>query len=106
VTDRPALGDVLVALDLGKPFMSLHRKDGGRQGGLAVVDVADGADVDVNFLHDTNSPVATSNQRVCGPYAQSPWRSFLHDERNQSALSHELPKGRGKTRKRHDRFAI
>jgi hypothetical protein len=28
-----------------------------------VVDVTDGADVDVNFLHDTNSPVATSNQQ-------------------------------------------
>lgn len=43
---------------------------------------------------------------MCGPCAQSPWRSFLHDERNQNALSHELPKGRGRTRERHDRFAI
>src|SRR6185437_617431 len=61
VTDRPALGDVLVALNFGKPFMSLNRKDGGGQCGLAVVDVADGADVDVNFLHVSNSPAATSN---------------------------------------------
>ena len=72
VPHRAALGDVPVALDLGQPLLRLHRQDGGGQGGLAVVDVTDGADVDVNLLHVRNSPVATSNQT--GWVAPSPNR--------------------------------
>ena len=45
-----ALGDVRVGLDLRQTLAGLDREDRGRQGGLAVVDVADGADVDVRFL--------------------------------------------------------
>src|SRR5262249_53987262 len=61
VPHRAALGDVAVTLDLRQPFLGLDGKDGRGQGGLAVIDVTDGPDVDVNLLHDTNSPVATSN---------------------------------------------
>jgi hypothetical protein len=52
-------------------LLRLHRQDGGGQCGLAVVDVADGADVDVYLLHDTNSPVAPSNRTRAWPFAQS-----------------------------------
>jgi hypothetical protein len=51
ITLHAAPCDVLVALDFGKPFFRLDRQDSGGQGGLAVVDVTDGPDVDVNLLH-------------------------------------------------------
>ena len=56
VTLHAAPGDVLVTLDLGQPLVRLDRKDGGGQGGLAVVDVTDGPDVDVNLLHSRKLP--------------------------------------------------
>src|SRR5262245_64424971 len=58
-----ALGDVPVALGCGETFGSLHGQDGGGQCGLAMIDVADRSDIDVNFVHDTNSPAATSNRK-------------------------------------------
>jgi hypothetical protein len=63
VTLLAALGDVPVALDRGQALGGLHRKDGGGQCGFAVIDVSDRADVDVNLFHQSNSPVATSNQQ-------------------------------------------
>ena len=50
VTHGAALGDIRVGLDLGETFAGLHRENRGRQRGFAVVDVADGADVNVRFL--------------------------------------------------------
>ena len=72
VTHRAALGDVLVALGLGQPLGGLDRQDGGGQGGLAVVDVADGADVDVNLLHGDELPGC--NEQPFGLVAPSPNR--------------------------------
>src|SRR5437763_1269869 len=40
---------------------------GGGEGGLAVVDVADGPDVDVKLAHDTNSPAAPSSRTGAWP---------------------------------------
>ena len=65
VTLHAAPGDVLVALDFGKPFFRLDRKDGGGQGGLAVIDVTDGPDVDVNLLHDIMLPGCTEQPKGC-----------------------------------------
>ena len=62
VPHRAAPGDVPVAFDPGQPALRLDSQDGSSQGGLAVVDVANSPDVDVDLLHETNSPVATSNQ--------------------------------------------
>ena len=50
VTNGAALGDVRVGLDLGETFARLAGEDLGRERRFAVVDVADGADVDVRFL--------------------------------------------------------
>jgi hypothetical protein len=44
-----ALGHVGVALGFCRPLAVLDREDRGRQGGLAVVDVTDGAHVDVGL---------------------------------------------------------
>ena len=49
VTDSAAFGDVLVFNQGRHTFAVLHRNDGGGQGGFAVVNVTDGADVDVRF---------------------------------------------------------
>ena len=49
VADGAALGDVVVRLGLGLAVLGQDRQDRGRQGGLAVVDVTDGADVDVRL---------------------------------------------------------
>ena len=49
VADRAALGDVGVRLELGHPLGGLDGQDGAGQRGLAVVDVADGAHVDVGL---------------------------------------------------------
>jgi hypothetical protein len=65
VTHRAALGDVPITFELGKTFGGLHGEDGGGERCFAVVDVADGADVDVNLLHDA----ATNG--VGGSFAQS-----------------------------------
>src|SRR5205823_15082779 len=46
-----------------EPLARLDRQDGGGEGGLAVVDVADGADVDVNLLHGTFSRSPRSGDR-------------------------------------------
>ena len=100
VTHRAAPGDVLVALDLGQPFVRLDRQDGGGQGGLAVVDVTDGADVDVNLLHDRKLPGCNEQPNGCvAPALNRCMRSFLHDERNQSVGNHgcrKAVKGHGK----------
>ena len=56
VTKRAALGNLAVGLRLGQAFLGLDGQDGGGEGGLAVVNVTDGADVDVDFLHDTLLP--------------------------------------------------
>src|SRR5262249_19632726 len=50
------------------PLVSLDGQDGGGQSGLAVVDVADSADVDVDLAHDPNSPVAPSNRTGVWPF--------------------------------------
>ena len=63
VTDVAALADVLVGLRPGQALARLDRQDGGGQGGLAVVDVADRADVDVNLLHGTVSRSPRSGDR-------------------------------------------
>ena len=42
--------DLVVGLGLGHPLGGQHVGDGGSEGGLAVVNVADGADVDVRFV--------------------------------------------------------
>ena len=57
----PPLLIVAVVLGPGEPLLGLDGQDGGGQRGLAVVDVADGADVDVNLLrlHGTYLPVAS-----------------------------------------------
>ena len=49
VADRTALGDIRVALGLGQPLRGLDGQDGAGQRRLAVVNVADRADVDVRF---------------------------------------------------------
>ena len=49
VADRAALGDVGVGLGLGQPLGRLDGQDGAGQRGLAVVDVADRAHVDVRL---------------------------------------------------------
>ncbi len=49
VADGAALGDVGVRLELGQALGGLHRQDGAGQRRLAVVDVADRADVDVRL---------------------------------------------------------
>src|SRR5262249_34393043 len=71
ITHGTALGDVLVAAALGQPFFRLDGEDGGGQGGLAVVDVADGADVDVNLLHDPKLP-GCPEQPIGGRWPQRP----------------------------------
>ena len=43
-------GDVRVGLDLGEALARLNGKNGGRRGGFTVVNVADGANVDVGFV--------------------------------------------------------
>ena len=50
ITNGAALGDVRVGLDLGEPLACLNGKDSGRRGGFSVVNVADGADVNVGFV--------------------------------------------------------
>ena len=50
VADGAALGDVGVGLHLGQTFASLDSQDRGGEGGLAVVDVTDRADVNVRLL--------------------------------------------------------
>ena len=49
VADRAALGDVGVRLELGQALGGLHGQNGAGHGRLAVVDVADRADVDVRL---------------------------------------------------------
>src|SRR5690606_12797079 len=49
VTHGAALGDIGIGLDLGQALARLNGKDGGGGGGLAVVNVADGANVNVRF---------------------------------------------------------
>ena len=49
VAHRAALGDVGVADRLGHALFGLNFDDRGGQGGFAVVNVADGADIDVGF---------------------------------------------------------
>ena len=49
VADGAALGDFRVRLDLGLALLGQHREDRRGQGGLAVVDVPDRADVDVRL---------------------------------------------------------
>ena len=49
VADGAAFSDVRVSLYLSEAFAGLDGKDCGRRGGFAVVDVADGANVDVRF---------------------------------------------------------
>ena len=50
ITNGAALRDVRVGLDLGEALARLAGKDRGGQGGFAVVDVADRANVNVRFL--------------------------------------------------------
>src|SRR5262249_698240 len=52
VTYRAAPGNVLVTLEPGQSFLRLDREDGCGQGRLAVIDVPNRADVDVNLFHD------------------------------------------------------
>jgi hypothetical protein len=83
-THRATSGNLLVTLGLGQTFLRLDGQNGSRQGGLAVVNVTDRADVDVDFFHVRYSLVATCNR--CGGVvseAQSRLRPFLHPERNQ-----------------------
>src|SRR5262249_47931932 len=63
VADRAALGDGAVLLRFGQSLLGLDGEDGCCESRLAVVDVADGADVDVNLaqLHVTRLQVATSD---------------------------------------------
>jgi hypothetical protein len=49
VADGAAFSDVRVRLYLGETFAGLDGKDCSRRGGFTVVDVADGANVDVRF---------------------------------------------------------
>ena len=49
VADGAPLGDVGIALHFGQSLGGLHRQDGRGEGRLAVVDVADGSDIDVRF---------------------------------------------------------
>jgi len=49
VADRAPLGDVGVALGLGELLLSLHGHQGRGERGLAVVDMADRADIDVRL---------------------------------------------------------
>ena len=58
VADRAALGDVGVRLELGQTLGGLDGQDGAGQRGLAVVDVADGAHVDVRFGPCRNTSLA------------------------------------------------
>src|SRR5262249_45970878 len=68
VTNRAAPGNGLVALELGQPFLRLNGQDGGGQGGFAVVDVPNRADVDVNLLHDKQLPrLQRATIRVVAP---------------------------------------
>ncbi len=68
VSPRATLGDVGIALKLGKPCVSLHRQDGGRQRGLSVVNVSDGPDVYMRF-HDFTLWVASpSFSLFCLPH--------------------------------------
>ncbi len=50
VTHGATLGDIGIGLDFGETFAGLNREDRGRQRSFSVVDVADGAYVDVRFL--------------------------------------------------------
>ena len=49
VTDRTALGDISIGLNLSQTFLGLNGQNGRRQSGLPVVNVADGADIDVSL---------------------------------------------------------
>ena len=49
ITDGTALGDIRIGLRLGQALTGLHRQDRGGRSRLAMVNVADGADVDVGF---------------------------------------------------------
>src|SRR5262249_52343588 len=105
IPHRAALGDVPVALDLGQPFLGLDRKDGSGQGRLAVVDVSDGADVDVNFLHESNSPVATSNPNgVGGSCAQSLFAIFSPPRAKPERQKPRMPKSSDRTPERKGWF--
>ena len=61
VADGAALGDVGVRLEVRQPLGRLDGQEGAGQRGLAVVDVADGADVDVRLL----------------PFEMCPWPFYL-----------------------------
>jgi hypothetical protein len=50
VTNGASLCNVRIGLYLSQAFAGLDCKDGGRCGRFSVVDVADGADVDVGFV--------------------------------------------------------
>ena len=95
VPHRTALGDVPVALDLGQPFVRLDRKDGGGQGGLAVVDVTDGADVDVNLLHDRKLPGCNEQPKGCVAPAPNRFCDFFSTTSETRAWKPRMPKGEG-----------
>jgi hypothetical protein len=69
-------------LAAARPLVGLHREDGGGECGLAVVDVADGADVDVNLtrLHVTKLLSRNERLRLAGFPAQPRVRPFFHNE--------------------------
>ena len=98
VADRAALGDIGVRLELGQPFGGLGRQDGAGQRGLAVVNVADGAHVDVRFRtleyflrHSISLQSQASNDELVRPNFLVPnldFRSGLHSDR---PLEHKRP---------------
>jgi len=49
IADRTTLGDVLVLDQRGETLTVLNRNNGGGQGGLAVVNVADGTHVEMRL---------------------------------------------------------
>jgi hypothetical protein len=72
VTHRATLGDRLIALEPRQPLLRLHGKDSSRQGGLAVVDVTDRTDVDVDLFHDAQLPGC--HEQPFGPVVPRPNR--------------------------------
>ena len=75
IPDVAALADVLVGLRSGEPLGRLNRQDGGGQSGLAVVNVTDRADVDVNLLHGTIS----RSPRSCNRSGDGPFVPIVSD---------------------------
>src|SRR6185437_15450434 len=99
VADRSPLGDILVADGLRQVLLRLHLHQSGRQRGLAVIDVTDGAHVHMHlaasefFLgHDSHSPRTGHSYRAHDASLPNAARSrspslFKSDSANASAVA-------------------